>query len=433
MAYNTPAKLVSLNDIVSEYVRKSEAGPSAIAALEAAHVEVRMAASIQGTHSGERTLARETVTPREFADTLLKSAWRHVYAGLNIAKIATAADKKRFDTFFVSPPEFTIQNIRNEFGDYLIDPRQHILRGLAECFVSLDDAYKSHSKVRIGVKGLPKRVIITRCGGYHGYGRDQLENIFDAINRCEDRPAIEHAEMSVLMDTARKEGLANYRDMTLKLFANGNGHLHFGADSLLTINRGLAEYYGEVLPDAPTENAKKKQSTDVSTDLAFYPTPKAVVEAVLSAHIEFQAGEFVLEPSCGDGAFLDAIRKKSNVKLLGIEVDHRRAQICRDKGHNVLIGNFLEAEPHQLVDWIIMNPPFAGRHYLKHISKAIEWLKPGGKIVAILPATAWYDHKSLPESVLRGWNVWRDLPVGSFSESGTNVPTGVWKYAKATS
>ena len=61
----------------------------------------------------------------------------------------------------------------------------------------------------------------------------------------------------------------------LKRFANGNGHLFFGPDMLETVNKGLAEYYGEVLADCPEEAPKKRTGTAVSKDLAFYRTPDA--------------------------------------------------------------------------------------------------------------------------------------------------------------
>lgn len=426
---STPAVRLLPSDFVAEYLRKSEAAPAAIAAFEQAQIDVRLAASVGGTHSGDRTLAVVSVTPREFADTLLKSSWRHIYAYLKIGSIATANDKKRLETFMASPPDFTIDNIVKHLGDYLIDQRGHALRGLAECFVNLDPAYKSHSKVRIGVKGLPKRVILSNCMGFDG--RDRMRDIFSAIAKVDDRPGIDISDLIDLRDLAAKEGQATYRDMTIKAFANGNAHLHFGPDSLRTINGGLAEYYGEVLPDAPDENATKAQSKDLSKNLAFYPTPPAVVDYVFSKKLELRAGDTVLEPSCGDGAFLDRLAIKGH-KAFGIEVDPSRAEMCRRKGHDVLIANFLTAEPHTLFDWVVMNPPFEGRHYLKHIRHAIDWLKPGGKIVAILPATAWYDHGELPDDNTCRWDTWRDLPVGSFASSGTNVPTGVWTYAKAT-
>jgi len=44
--------------------------------------------------------------------------------------------------------------------------------------------------------------------------------------------------------------------------------------------------------------------------------------------------------------------------------------------------------------------------------------EPGGTLTAILPATARYDH-----GLLTGY--WSDLPVGSFSESGTKISATV--------
>src|SRR5690606_3271644 len=97
----------------------------------------------------------------------------------------------------------------------------------------------------------------------------------------------------------------------------------------------------------------------------------------------------VLEPSCGNGRLLDALRRVG-VSGVGIEYHAGRAAEARVKGHDVLTANFLEA-PAPLdkgFDAVVMNPPFYGRHYLKHIRHAMKFLKPGGTLVSILPATA---------------------------------------------
>ncbi len=125
----------------------------------------------------------------------------------------------------------------------------------------------------------------------------------------------------------------------------------------------------------------------------------------------------VLEPSCGDGRIMDELRKRG-CQSFGIEYHAGRAAEARAKGHNVLTANFLECPPRPEFDFVVMNPPFSGRHYIKHISHALKFLKPGGRLVSILPATAWYDHGEIKGS-------WTDLPVGSFAEAGTNVPTGI--------
>jgi len=72
------------------------------------------------------------------------------------------------------------------------------------------------------------------------------------------------------------------RGITLKRFKNKNGHMILEPDTLRDINKALAEFYGEVLPDTTDEKPTKKQaSTAVSKDLQYYPTPAKVAERVM--------------------------------------------------------------------------------------------------------------------------------------------------------
>jgi SAM-dependent methyltransferase len=184
----------------------------------------------------------------------------------------------------------------------------------------------------------------------------------------------------------------------------------------------LAEYYGEVLADCSEEKpSQQRASTAVSKDLQYYPTPKAVVERVVDQLYGLK-NQRVLEPSCGCGRFLDALRK-AGATVVGIEVDPSRANEARAKGHSVMIANFLETVPTGDYDRVVMNPPFYGKHYAKHVEHALKFLKPDGVLTAILPITARYDHGLLDGR-------WDDLPVGSFSESGTNINTTVLTIRK---
>lgn len=97
--------------------------------------------------------------------------------------------------------------------------------------------------------------------------------------------------------------------------------------------------------------------------------------------------------------------------------------IGRSKGHDVLTANFLEVPPVAEYDFVLMNPPFVGKHYVKHVRHALKFLKPGGALYAILPATAYYDHGEIK-------GMWTDLPVASFAECGTNVPTGIMRVTE---
>lgn len=416
---NAPAIRLSISDVVAEYDAKVLSAPEVESALKAAS-DHAMAQACVGSTYGEMSRPKYP-SATEIRRSLLKSAWRHVYDGLNIGVIVGATEKKRIDFALQSPPPFTIENIRDTFGDYVIRPRYHILKGLAEIFCALDPAFKSHSKVRIGVKGLPKRVIMSGFNNYSGFGRDRVRDMLRAIAACNGEQPPTHTEMADLVPHGVEA--TSGHGISIKRFNNGNAHIYFDKETLKTVNLALSEFYGDVLPDEAGEKPTAKQaSTAVSKDLQYYPTPKAVVDQALDwAHV--MDGDLVLEPSCGCGRIMDALRA-IGVKVWGIEYDKGRAQQCRDKGHRATVGNFLEQPETPQFDAVIMNPPFAGKHYQKHIRHAMKFLKPSGELVAILPASAMYDHGFVEEIGAQ----WRDLPVASFAESGTNVPTGILKW-----
>ena len=427
---DVPALRVSLRDLVDEYDEKRAAIPEAIRAYEAAVSALKSAHCIGGVYSGSALSGGLPPYQGTMESLLLQSAWKHVYAGLQIDRLASAQDKRRFEQMLAKPPAFTLEAIRDQFGDYLVDPRGNILRGLAEVFSALDPAYRSHSKVKVGVAGLPKRVILSSVSEYGGWGRDRLRDILNALAAYQGLPLVDWREIDALLkngeamlvgtEVPQKYGepvKTHARGVRLKRFGNGNGHLFFEPETLKDINRALAEFYGDVLPDVDERPAKARASTAVSTDLQYYPTPVSVAERIV-ADLWIRDGERVLEPSCGCGRLMDALRAKGARDMLGIEVDPGRAAEARAKGHAVQIANFLETVPTGAFDRVVMNPPFFGKHYAKHVEHALRYLKPGGTLTAILPASARYDHGLLD-------GAWSDLPVGSFSESGTNVNTVV--------
>lgn len=421
MNIHVPTLQRSLSDVVAEYDTKRSQIKTAVKAFDDAGTAVQMSATIGGTY-GRQNINVGHVGESELERNLLTSAWLHIYSGLNIDVIASPSDKRLFEQAMASPAPFTIDNIRGTFGKYILDPRGNILRGLAEVFCGLDQAYKSHDKVKIGVAGLPKRVILTGFSGWSGYGRNQIQTIVNALAAYQGRQLAEYDELRSLENGSDPLN----RGLRLVTYKNGNGHLHFAPDTLNDINKGLAEYYGDVLPDTTEEKpASKAQTTAVSKDLQYYPTPQSVVDRVIGELHDLK-GKRILEPSCGCGRFMDALRK-AKAKPYGIEVDPGRAAECRSKGHDVLLANFLETMPSNDFDMVVMNPPFYGKHYAKHVRHAFKFLKPGGKLVAILPASARYDHGLLDDlgSRNRYDGPWSDLPVGSFSESGTNINTTV--------
>jgi hypothetical protein len=188
--------------------------------------------------------------------------------------------------------------------------------------------------------------------------------------------------------------------MTVRGFGNGNAHVFFDKWTLIDINKALAEFYGEVLPDAEEEGVKPSASTAVSKDLQFYGSPAAVVEAALRirrhpfGRTNAELYRLWRRPPISACWSLPAATAEYWMPLraaaataLGIEYHPGRAAQAKAKGHNVLVGNFLDQPATPDFDYVVMNPPFYGRHYAKHVRHAVKFLKVGGTLVSILPAT----------------------------------------------
>lgn len=430
-----------IDDFIIEYQIKKENIQKAIKNFEQAGTDLQTACSVNGTY-GQTRIDVGSVYERHLEENLLKSAWLTIYNTPGMKTVMTAKDHKKFQAFITAPTDFTMENIQEQFGDYVANPWGSILRGLAEVFCDLDQSFKSHEKVKIGVKGLPKRIILTGFGGFSDYGWRKLTDVVNALASLKNEKMFSHYELERILEKDGEYFLKDHYDdkgdevvnipargFYLRLFNNGNGHLFFTPETLADINRALAEYYGEVLADChedkPTE---RQQSTEVSKDLQYYPTPKNVVDSIIS-NILIEEGTSILEPSCGCGRLMDGVWREvtqnhiKNVRMMGVEFDPERAEQAKAKGHSVLIANFLETEPEPKFDRIIMNPPFYGKHYAKHVNHAFKFLKEGGTLTAILPVTARYDH-----GLLDGH--WSDLPVGAFRESGVNINTTVLTMEK---
>ena len=72
-----------------------------------------------------------------------------------------------------------------------------------------------------------------------------------------------------------------------------------------------------------------------------------------------------------------------------------------------------------------MNPPFKKLADIDHVKKAYECLKPGGRLVSIMGAGAFFNSQNKAKD-FRSWlddqgGEFYDLPEDSFKNSGTGV------------
>ena len=159
-----------------------------------------------------------------------------------------------------------------------------------------------------------------------------------------------------------------------------------------------------------------------------FPTPPDLARRMVEL-AEILPGERVLEPSAGTGAILSALDLSQFTEdpaheLVAVELN---VNLANQLEKNFPIANvtnldFLELQPHQIgrFNTILMNPPFAKGADIKHIRHAMQFLLPGGRLVAICANGPRQNEqlKPLAES-------WEDLPEGTFADQGTNVNTAL--------
>lgn len=159
----------------------------------------------------------------------------------------------------------------------------------------------------------------------------------------------------------------------------------------------------------------------------FFPTPPDVITEILDL-ADVAAGHVVLEPSAGTGAIAAAAAKLVTA-VDCVERESDFADAIRDAGYarNLTVGDFLAVPPDPVYDRVLMNPPFARGAGATHVLHALQFVKPGGRLVAVLPggSEGQRNKKSLAirDIVDRSYGRWEPLPAGAFRESGTPFST----------
>jgi 16S rRNA G966 N2-methylase RsmD len=150
--------------------------------------------------------------------------------------------------------------------------------------------------------------------------------------------------------------------------------------------------------------AKERAEADLRTcDFpGFFPTPASVVQIMLE-----QAGDLrskaVLEPSAGKGDLVRAALEAGAKSVKAFEIVPKLADylatFVRPTGAQCVVSqqadflNELPVGPHARVDVVLMNPPFERDAAPAHVLHALLWLKPGGKLVSVMPLN-WSEKKA---------------------------------------
>lgn len=166
---------------------------------------------------------------------------------------------------------------------------------------------------------------------------------------------------------------------------------------------------------------------NLKKDFQFFATPTALGEQVIDACGPL-TGKRVFEPHAGDGALAD-IAHQRGAEVVVNELWDVNVLKLKAKGYEPLNRDFLTLDPEEtgLFDCVIANPPFTNNSDIGHVLHMRRFLKPGGVISAIM-STAWQTGTQKKHVAFREYLSEHDVdieqvPAGTFSVSGTDVPT----------
>lgn len=167
----------------------------------------------------------------------------------------------------------------------------------------------------------------------------------------------------------------------------------------------------------------------------YFPTPQKLIDQMLD-RAGIDGRERVLEPSAGSGAIADSL-KTAGCYVDCVEPWGSLRDILDAKGHNVIGRDIMDLERPAVYDAVIMNPPFEKGQDVQHVMQAMQFLKDGGVLVAIMSAgvnfrtdKAYANFRAFVD--VNGGEI-VDNPADSFKESGTGVNTVMAVLTKGAS
>lgn len=116
----------------------------------------------------------------------------------------------------------------------------------------------------------------------------------------------------------------------------------------------------------------------------FFPTPKPLGRFIVNS-ANIQATDLVLEPEAGVGGLAELCAELvPKEQITCYEIQAVNCDILKSKGFNVTQVDFLSVVPSPIFDCVVLNPPFEKSQDIDHVLHAYKFLKPGGRLRAIM-------------------------------------------------
>ena len=173
---------------------------------------------------------------------LLKSAWRSIIKTTKLSVLMDSkATKEMEDQLKSSPPEFTEENIRSVLYDLLERKDEIMADSLLNTFYSLSKKYCSNQDFKLTSKRLIVHIGTTRNNSYS----DRLTDLDRVFHYMDGKPFDAENRYETLGYRANQgeESLIETEYFKIKIFFNGNAHINFLRDDLVTQCNKLIAYH----------------------------------------------------------------------------------------------------------------------------------------------------------------------------------------------
>lgn len=164
----------------------------------------------------------------------------------------------------------------------------------------------------------------------------------------------------------------------------------------------------------------------IPQDFGYFPTPPRVVARLVEL-AEVPTNARLLEPSAGRAAIASAFKDVAAVDAVELLDENVAALKAHDWITSITQADFLTIDPEPVYDRVVMNPPFGKQADIRHVRHAARFLKPGGRLVAVMSAGVLFRENTLTrdfrEYVSDLGGFFEELPEESFKASGTSVNT----------
>lgn len=401
-----------------------------------------------GRYRDDRRFAKSTDREAFLAECqqqIDRAMWEHLILSTGIERLMDKQEREAFRQQLADdPPPATSDNILATFQRLAGDAGLIFQRGLAQAFSRLDRRFRSHDGFKIGSRVVFSNAFSDGHWNYYSKKDEDLRDVERVFAVLDGKQHPDRASGIVgTIDAARPRAWgaqafeADGEYFNVRVFKNGNVHCWFKRDDLVErVNRVLADFYGATIgasPDVADRHHDVAQTP--ARNFGFFETPEAVGARAMEA-LNLRPGMTVLEPSAGKGALANLARAAGG-EVTCVEIQPQNAlHLKRLAFPKVAERDFLHLDPAVLglFDRVLMNPPFDRGRDVDHVSHALRFLKPGGRLVSIMAAGVEYrsDRKTsdFRATVERFGGSIRDLPFGSFAEMGTNVNTVIVTLTK---